>query len=38
VEIDALKQRLEKAMAIKEGMARQLLTGSVRLADLEAVA
>jgi type I restriction enzyme S subunit len=37
-EIDVLRQRLEKAKAIKEGMAQQLLTGRVRLLDLEAVA
>ncbi|MDQ6909439.1 MAG: restriction endonuclease subunit S [Actinomycetota bacterium] len=37
-EIAALKQRLAKAMAIKHGMAQQLLTGRVRLPDPEPVA
>lgn len=37
-EIDALKLRLEKAKAIKQGMAQQLLTGKTRLPVLEAVA
>jgi type I restriction enzyme S subunit len=37
-ETDLLKQRLVKAKAIKEGMAQQLLTGRVRLLELEAVA
>ncbi len=36
-EIDALKLRLDKAKAIKQGMAQQLLTGKVRLPAAEAV-
>jgi type I restriction enzyme, S subunit len=37
-EIDVLRLRLNKAKAIKQGMAQQLLSGRVRLPVLEAVA
>jgi type I restriction enzyme S subunit len=37
-EIDALRARLKKANAIKQGMGQQLLTGRVRLPVLEVVA
>jgi type I restriction enzyme S subunit len=37
-EIDLLRQRLAKAMVIKEGMAQQLLAGPIRRPQLEAVA
>jgi type I restriction enzyme S subunit len=37
-EIDLLKRRLAKAKSIKAGMAQQLLTGRIRLPDLEPVA
>jgi type I restriction enzyme S subunit len=37
-EVDVLKHRLAKSRAIKEGMAQQLLTGRIRLPDLEPVA
>jgi type I restriction enzyme S subunit len=37
-EIRGLDRRLEKAKAIKQGMAQQLLTGRVRLPVLEAIA
>jgi type I restriction enzyme S subunit len=37
-EIDLLKRRLKKAEAIKEGVAQKLLTGRLRLPDVEAVA
>ena len=37
-EIDLLKRGLEKARAIKQGMAQQLLSGKTRLPVLEAVA
>jgi type I restriction enzyme S subunit len=37
-QIDVVKQRVEKAKAVKQGIAQQLLTGCVRLPDLEAVA
>jgi type I restriction enzyme S subunit len=37
-EIRALGRRLEKAKAVKRGMAQQLLTGRVRLPALEVVA
>ena len=37
-ELDALRSRLRKAKAIKQGMAQELLTGRVRLPAPEAVA